>query len=111
MNDEIQRREFLGQENPKSEIKKQITKKVFVLFMSHNSGEHGLTIHNAIEEVKEAVKSVVESIKENSGKEEREINEAYNQDLSIVESINGDGFYSELSDTTWFDVFEREINI
>ena len=77
--------------------------------MSHRSGEHGLTIHNTLEEVKDEVKSVVELIKENCGNDESEIQEAYNQDLKVVESIKGDGFYSELSDTTWFDVFEREV--
>jgi hypothetical protein len=85
-------------------------KKVFILFMSHNSGEHGLTIHNTVEEVRETVKSVVELIKENSGKEEREITENYNNDLKVVEDITGDGYFGELSESTWFDVFEREID-
>jgi hypothetical protein len=77
--------------------------KIFVLFMSHNSGEHSLTIHNTIEEVKEAVKSVVEVISESS------LPENYKEDLAIIETIKGDEFYGELSDTTWFDVFEREV--
>jgi hypothetical protein len=37
------------------------------------------------------------------------LNEKYNNDLKVVEEITGDGTFNELSDTTWFDVFEREI--
>ena len=78
--------------------------------MSHKSGEHGLTIHKTIDEVKEEVKSVVDLIKENSCLgDERETTEAYNQDLEVVEGITGDGTFGELSDSTWFDVFEREV--
>ena len=88
-------------------------KKVFILFMSHRSGEHGLTIHNTLEEVREEVKSVVEIIKEGvNGDIDDERNEEYHSDLMIVKAINedtADGFYSELSDSTWFDVFEREV--
>lgn len=88
-------------------------KKVFILFMSHESGEHGLTIHNSIEEVQAEVKSVVEIIHEDrdDGAFCELLNEAYNNDLKIVEEITGDGTFNELSDTTWFDVFEREIQI
>ena len=79
-------------------------KKVFILFMSHKSGEHGLTIHNSIEEVQAEVKSVVEIIHEDA-----EDLDSYMKNLAIVEGITGDGTFNELSDTTWFDVFEREI--
>ena len=77
--------------------------------MSHRSGEHGLTIHNTLDEVKAEVKSVVDLIKENSGIDEEDIEKAYQQDLASIEEITGDGTFSELSDTTWFDVFEREV--
>jgi len=65
-------------------------KKVFILFMSHKSGEHGLTVHNSIEE----------------GTKNAEVLE---EDLKVIDEITGDGDFHELSDTTWFDVFEREI--
>ncbi|HEY4755810.1 MAG TPA: hypothetical protein VIH28_07145 [Ignavibacteriaceae bacterium] len=79
-------------------------KKVFILFMSHKSGEHGLTVHNSIEEVKAEVKSVVDIIHE--GTKNAEVLE---EDLKVIDEITGDGDFHELSDTTWFDVFEREI--
>lgn len=92
-------------------------KKVFILFMSHRSGEHGLTIHNTIEEVKFELKCVIDVIKDNSGIDEEEIEAAYKQDNMIADSINDNnvneynvkGFYAELSDSTWFDIFVREV--
>ena len=76
--------------------------------MSHKSGEHGLTIHDSIEQVRAEVQSVVVIIKENNG-DSREAQEAFNDDMHIIDYITGDGTFNELSDTTWFDVFEREI--
>jgi len=83
-------------------------KKVFILFMSHKSGEHGLTIHNTIEEVQAEVKSVVDLIKESDG-DSQEAEEYYQNNMATVEEITGDGDFHELSDSTWFDVFEREV--
>ena len=83
-------------------------KKVFILFMSHKSGEHGLTIHNTIEEVQAEVKSVVDLIKESDG-DSQEAEESYQNNMATVEEITGDGDFHELSDSTWFDVFEREV--
>jgi len=92
-------------------------KKVFILFMSHKSGEHGLTIHNTIEEVQSEVKSVVDLIKESDGDSQeaeddgdsQEAEESYQNNMATVEEITGDGDFHELSDSTWFDVFEREV--
>lgn len=81
---------------------------VYILFMSHRSGEHGLTVHNTVDEVKAEVKTVVEIIKNSEG-DEGEKESSYQQDLEVVEEITGDGDFGELSDTTWFDVFEREV--
>jgi len=83
-------------------------KKVFILFMSHKSGEHGLTIHDTIEEVQAEVKSVVDLIKESDG-DSQEAEESYQNNMATVEEITGDGDFHELSDSTWFDVFEREV--
>ena len=76
--------------------------------MSHKSGEHGLTIHDTIEEVQAEVKSVVDLIKESDG-DSQEAEESYQNNMATVEEITGDGDFHELSDSTWFDVFEREV--
>ncbi len=81
------------------------TKTIFVLFMSHKSGEHGLSIHNTMDELKAEIKSVVELIKENSSVGD---DENYNDDLSKIDEVC-DGYWAELSDSTWFDVFVREV--
>lgn len=85
------------------------TKTIFVLFMSHKSGEHGLSVHNTIDELKAEIKSVVELIKENSSVgDDRQTEENYNDDLSKIDEVC-DGYWAELSDSTWFDVFVREV--
>lgn len=85
------------------EMKQEPSKKVFMLFMSHKSGEHGLTKHNTLDELKAEVQSVVDQIEEGGTKKE------HKENYQIVENIKGDGDYFELSDTTWFDVFEMEV--
>lgn len=87
------------------------TKKIFVLFVSHNSGGHGLTIHKNIDEVKLELVSVLEAIKEGNGEDDGDTiaEESFNNDMQVVNSIEGDGFWGEFSDSTWFDVFEREV--
>lgn len=92
----------------KAALDKQESKKVFVLFMSHRSGDHGLSIHNSMDELKAELKSVIELIKENKGIDEREIKEAYNSDLECLDEVC-DGYFKELSDSTWFDVFVKEV--
>jgi len=78
-------------------------KKMFFLFMNHKSGEHGLSAHATIKELKAEVQSVVDLIKDDATEAQ------YNDDCNIVEEITGDGDFYELSDTTWFDVFEVEV--
>lgn len=78
-------------------------KKVFVLFMSHRSGEHGLTIHNTIDEVKDEIQSVIDVIHE-----ENKNTKAYREDTKKIKQLRG-GYWAELSDSTWFDVFEKEV--
>ena len=76
--------------------------------MSHKSGEHGLTIHDTIEEVQAEVKSVVDLIKESDG-DSQEAEESYQNNMVTIDEITGDGDFHELSDSTWYDVFEREV--
>jgi len=79
-------------------------KKVFILFMSHRSGEHGLSVHNTIKELQDELKSVIEMIHDDKSKKSKE----YKSDMKTVKEVC-DNYYAELSDSTWFDVFEREV--
>ena len=78
-------------------------KKIFILFMSHRSGEHGLSIHNSMKELKEELKSVIEVIHDEGLNKK-----AKKEDMKKVNEVC-DGYWAELSDSTWFDVFEREV--
>ena len=73
--------------------------------MSHRSGEHGLSVHNTMEELKDELRSVVEAI-HNNGVEFTQ--DQKTEDTDKVDEVC-DGYWAELSDTTWFDVFKREV--
>lgn len=78
-------------------------KKMFFLFMNHKSGDHGLSAHPTLQKLKDEVQSVVDLIKDDATEEQHEEN------CKIIESITGDGDFYELTDSTWFDVFEIEV--
>lgn len=76
-------------------------KKVFVLFVSYASGEHGLTIHKSMEELKSELKSNVMA-NEDTTPEQVVANRA------LADSAKAGG-YGEFSDGTWFSIFEKEL--
>jgi hypothetical protein len=81
-------------------------KKIYILFMSHKSGDHGLTIHDDIDDLKKELQSVVDLIDEETDEDGKATN------AEAVEGVGRgcDGYWAELSDSTWFDVYEREVS-
>lgn len=83
----------------------------YALFISHRSGEHGLSMHSDINSLESDLNDVVEAIAEG------EISQAINSDKKTVQqTINrlknyrgkeqvGSILYEEFSDSTWFDIF------
>lgn len=85
----------------------------YALFVSHTSGEHGLTIHNTPKELRSELDSLAIAISENMS-EKNSTHKTKN--LAIVknamitlkgaEEIRSTAvFYDEFTDSTWFDIF------
>lgn len=82
----------------------------YALFVSHRSGDHGLTVHKDIPSLYKDLSSVADAINENEDSANEVVNERLirhtlralegNKNIDITPAA-----YAEFSDSTWFDIF------
>lgn len=82
----------------------------YALFISHRSGDHGLTFHKDIPSLYKDLSSVADAIADSEdSKNEVENERLIRQTLRTLEGNKNIGItpaaYAEFSDSTWFDIF------
>ncbi len=79
---------------------------IFVLFMSHKSGGHGITVHRMSEQVVTELDAVLDVIHENSAEDDEDKktdSEELQKFIPQIEQLTDetDSIFIEFSDSTW----------
>lgn len=87
---------------------------IFVLFMSHSKGGHGITVHRLFEQVESELEAVLDVIHEDSAEDsEDKKNDFEELHKFIIDneqlSENQDSIFIEFSDSTWATIKVVEV--